>query len=166
VILHTATLPVYVSGEREFRADLGKATPVVVLRTFQPMQVFVGGEVDKPGALAYRRNMTLRQALIQVGGYKRSAELTTVLVLRRGEAAEGLVIRRDLRTDAETGGGDLYLEPYDVVVLPKSNIATVGDVLDQYVFSLFPILRNSSLSFFYNLRSTEVQVQNQTQPTQ
>ena len=156
VYLTSATLPIYVSSGREFRADLADAKPVVMVRSFQPMLVFVGGEVGRPGVFPYRRNMTLTQAIIEAGGHKRTAEMASVLVLRRGESVQGLIIRRDLRTDAVAEGrNDVYLEPYDVVVLPKSEIATVGDMLDLFVFSLIPPIKN--FSFLYNL-NPQVQV--------
>lgn len=152
VVLTSAAVSLYVSGGHEYRSDLAGLRPVVVVRGYQPMMVFVGGEVGAPGVFAYRRNMTLTQAIVTAGGAKRSAEMASVLVLRRAEAGQGLVIRRDLRPEAiAEGGNDIYLEPYDVVVLPKSEIATLGDMLDLFVFNLIPPIRNMAFQFLYNL---------------
>ena len=47
---------------------------------------------------------------------------------------------------------DVPLRPDDVVVIPKTTVAKVQDFLDEYVYNMFPITRNSQLALFYDLR--------------
>jgi polysaccharide export outer membrane protein len=135
------------------RAGAEYLRPVVMLKQGVAQQVFVGGEVQRPGMLPYRPGMTLMQALMEAGSYTTSAELRSVLVLRKSPGSEALVIRRDLAADLRGDTtNDIALQPSDVVLLPLSSIASVGIALDQYLFKLFPPLRNSSFGFTYDLR--------------
>ena len=38
-------------------------------------------------------------------------------------------------------------------VVPKTRVAGVGQLLDEYVFKIFPFIRNSSFSYVEDLRS-------------
>lgn len=127
--------------------------PIVALKTGAPLEVFVGGEVQRPGMLPFKPGMTLVQALMQAGGHLPTGELRAVTVLRKGTGAQPLVIRRDLKPDL-TGQGtnDIALEASDVIVLPPNAAATLAQNLDQYVFKLIPPLRNMNFGFVYDLR--------------
>ncbi|PXW96201.1 polysaccharide export outer membrane protein [Sphaerotilus hippei] len=138
---------------RETRAGAEDLRPVLALRQSGPTQVFVGGEVLRPGVLAWRPGLTVMQALMEVGGQLPSARLTGVLVLRRRDGQSPEVLRLDLRADLDgTGSQDIALAPTDVVVLPALGVTTLARTLDQYVFNLLPPLRNSSFGFAYDLR--------------
>lgn len=138
-------------GSRLLPAGLLASDPVVSLRSFASPQVFVGGEVVRPGVIAFRSNMTVMQALVEVGGYKPSGELRNVIILRKS-GASGVLMRRNLLTDLTEGTtNDMILAPSDVIVLPKTTISSVAEVVDQYVYQLFAPLKNSSFGFVYNL---------------
>ena len=49
---------------------------------------------------------------------------------------------------------DVALQPFDIVVLPKSDIAVLGDKLNQTLFNILPPLKNSSFGFVYDLSSS------------
>ncbi|MEO8299453.1 MAG: polysaccharide biosynthesis/export family protein [Burkholderiales bacterium] len=142
-----------VGPQGQGRAGAEYLRPVVMLKTATPQQVFVGGEVQRPGMLPFTPGMTLMQALVQAGGQLPSAELRAATVLRKAPGREPLVIRRDLAADlAGRATNDVVLEASDVVVLPQTAVAALGQTLDQYVFKLIPPLRNSSFGFIYDLR--------------
>jgi len=135
------------------RAGLAGLQPEVLVRSFQTPQVFVGGEVTRPGVLVFRPGLSLVQALIEAGGPAASGDATRLTLLRRG--ADNAVEVLDLGFTAallRSPDRDVLLQPFDVVVLPKSNAATLADNLNQYVYNLVPFLRNSSLGVSYNLR--------------
>jgi protein involved in polysaccharide export with SLBB domain len=135
------------------RAGLAGLQPSIIARGFQPAQVFVGGEVGRPGVLAYRPGLSLLQALIESGGQLPTGDAHQLMVLRRGADDQMQVLRPDLPGDyLRAPDRDLALQPYDVVLLPKSDAATLADRLNQYLFNLFPPLKNSSLGFSYVLR--------------
>ena len=156
----------YVNGEKKRPAFKNLDDAVVIMRRTTPMQIFVGGEVASPTFFDYTGPITAIQAIIKAGGAKLSGETEQVAILRREPGKEPKLIIRDLTTDwvdgeetIDSGGimssfvGDFQLHPYDVVIVPKSTITHVKDYLDQYLYDLVPALRNSSLSFVYELKS-------------
>ncbi len=156
----------YVNGSKQRPAFKDLDDAVVIMRRTTPMQIFVGGEVVSPTFFDYTGPVTAIQAIIKAGGAKLSGETEQVAILRREPNQEPRLIIRDLTTDwvdgdetIDSGGimtsfaGDFQLHPYDVVIVPKSTIAHVKDYLDQYLYDLVPALRNSSLSFVYELKT-------------
>jgi polysaccharide biosynthesis/export protein len=139
-------------GDMPVRPWLANLRPVVIVRSFAAPQVFVGGEVGRPGVLPFRGRMTALSAIVEAGGYKSSGQLNSVLVLRRGGRDEAVVIRRDLTQDRDGAGtNDVYLEPFDVVLLPKTQRVEIGEYIDQ-LLGLFPPLRNIGFSFVREVR--------------
>jgi polysaccharide export outer membrane protein len=140
------------------RAGLRDLQPVLVVRGFQPPQVFVGGEVGKPGTMLFRPGLSLVQALVEAGGQLPSGDPSGLVILRRTPNNAVEVLKTGF--DAEglrSPNRDILLRPYDVVVLPKSGAATLADNLNQYVFNLVPFLRNSSIGATYNIRGYQQQ---------
>lgn len=140
-------------GDRLVPAGLINGTPSVSLRSFGAPQIFIAGEVTRPGVLNYRSSMTLLQSIVEAGGYKPSGEMRSVIVLRKSSSGEGLMIRRDLLADLAGGDtNDIPLEASDIVVVPKTAIASVAEIIDQYLYQTIAPLRNSSFGFVYNLK--------------
>jgi polysaccharide export outer membrane protein len=122
----------------------------VAVRQFSPLKVYVAGEVNRPGAQALTGPVTALQAIVEAGGRQPSGEMRNVLILRRGLNDKPIYIVRDLAADLDgTAINDILLKPFDVVVVPKTAVANVRDILDQYVYNLIPALRNSSLGFYF-----------------
>jgi polysaccharide export outer membrane protein len=78
-------------------------------------QVFVDGQVQKPGAIAYRDGMTLTEAIIQAGSALGTARLSGVYIMRGGERMN-VNLKRILRGKDE----DVPLLPADRIYLPES----------------------------------------------
>lgn len=150
----TQALRVGSAGGGMGRAGVEYLQPVLVVKQSAPEQVFVGGEVQRPGVLAFRPGLTLQQAVVEAGGRLPSAELRAVTVLRKGRpGAEPLVIRRDLTAlkGGQATAQDIVLEASDIVLLPQSGVASLSENLDQYLFKIIPFARNSSFGFSYAL---------------
>jgi polysaccharide export outer membrane protein len=131
------------------RAGAEFLRPVLIVKSTSAPQVFVGGEVQRPGVLAWRPGLTLVQALTEAGGQLPTAALQGTLVLRKAAGREPLVIHTDLRPDMNgSGSNDVALEASDVVVLPRTAVASLAQTLDQYVYKLIPL----SFGFSYDLR--------------
>jgi polysaccharide export outer membrane protein len=156
----------YVNGSKQRPTFQNLDNAVVIMRRTTPMQIFVGGEVVSPTFFDYTGPVTAIQAIIRAGGARLSGETEQVAILRREHGKEPQLIIRDLKTDwvsrketVDSGGimtsfaGDFLLHPYDVLIVPKKAIAHLKDYLDQYLYDLLPALRNSSLSFVYELKS-------------
>jgi polysaccharide export outer membrane protein len=140
------------------RAGLRDLKPAIVVRNFTPPQVFVGGEVARPGTLAYRPGLSLVQAVVESGGQLASGDPSKLVILRRGPDNAVEVIQSGFDADVlRSPDRDILLRPFDVVMLPKSGVATLADNLNQYVFNLVPFLRNSSVGATYNIRGLQAQ---------
>jgi len=143
-------------GGRIYRGGFDDLQPLVLVRAAAPTQVFVGGEVQRPGVFPHRNNLTALQAILEAGGYNPRSELKSVMVIRKTDSGQPVMIRRDLYSDLRTQNStnDIFLQPSDVVIVPQTGIAGVAQTLDQYVFQIVPFIRNSSFTFLYNLRDS------------
>lgn len=117
-------------------------------------RVFVGGEVTRPGVQPLIGPLSIMQAVMVAEGVKESARTTEVVVVRRGERDERQVLRVDLQAalDGTDTAGDLLLQPYDVVVVPRKGISNVNLWVDQYIRRNLPI----GLGVSYSINRTGV----------
>ncbi len=131
-------------------------TPVltVMVREFAYLKVFVGGEVNLPGIYPIVGRLSALQSIFQAGGFKRSAHLSKVVVLRNQGTDDPLFISLDLnknlqRIGAQPVGNDMLLQPYDIVFVPKTPIAKLGDFVDQYINQLIPAALSFGLTYSF-----------------
>lgn len=142
------------------RAGVAALQPAIIVRSAQAQQVFIAGEVTRPGVIGFRPGLTLLQAIAEAGGTLPTGDGAHIVVLRRGQGAPGQpdavqVLRLDLPRDfVRQPDRDVALQPFDIVMLPKSDIAVLGDKLNQYLFNILPPLKNSSFGFVYDLSSS------------
>ncbi len=95
---------------------------------------YVLGEVSRPGEFPFERRINILQALAGAGGYKNSARLTNIVLLRRdpgGKNAFAAIL--DLRQfmDEEGRRPPIELRPYDIVWVPRSNISRWDNATSQ-----------------------------------
>jgi protein involved in polysaccharide export with SLBB domain len=110
------------------------------VRNFAGLSVYVFGEVKSNGILDFQPNMTVLQAMAMSGGPIRGAKLNSVVILRRLETDQPEAIRLDLGRGAIQDGSshDLYLQPRDIVFVPRTFIASTLELLDQVYDGLLP----------------------------
>ena len=128
--------------------DLQNPRVSVVVRSFAPTRVYVGGEVNTPGEfITVGPTLTLSQALARAGGTKLSSDDTSVFVIRRGptDKPEFLSAKWKAVRQATDPTADIRLAPYDVVYVPKLGIAEVYQFYNQYVGQF----ANPSFGFSY-----------------
>jgi polysaccharide export outer membrane protein len=84
-------------------------------------QVRVVGEAAKPHAIAYRRGMTILDAMIAVGGLTPyAAGNRTTLVRKLGSKEESLTVKLDdLLKDGDVDA-NVALRPGDIIIVPQS----------------------------------------------
>ncbi len=121
----------------------------VIVRTAAPQLVYVGGEVASPGTCPVQGRLTCAQALFARGGARGSARLSQVLLLRSAGPDSSTVREIDLDRILNGRDPDVVLAPYDVVYVPKTAIAQVGQFVQQFINDIVP----RSLSFPYALNS-------------
>src|SRR5262245_30711062 len=125
---------------QDYSKELEDPRIAVIVRDFGG-QIFVGGEVGKPAAVKFVEGMTALQAIQTVGGFNDRASLENVILMRRtSEKYEGyrLFLKQALSGDDFTQ--DVALQPNDVVFIPKSRIANVNLIVEQYVTKNIPTI--------------------------
>jgi len=111
----------------------------VVARSFYNQRVFVGGQVFKPGVVQMPGKMTALEAIMEVGGFDlRAAERKSVIVIRY---ASGRRYAYKLDLKQATAGKEskpFYLQPKDIVHVPRTKIAKLNQWIDQHINKIIP----------------------------
>lgn len=125
----------------------------VVVRSLESHRIYVGGEVKTPGMLPITGRMTALQAIMQAGGFlKESARMSTVVVVRQDEN-EQHAMTIDLAKALESADSEpFYLQPNDMVFVPRTAIDRVDQWVEQYVNKIVP--KNLHYSFSDVLRDS------------
>lgn len=92
-------------------------------------EVFVLGEVDDPRAYGFRGRVTLLEAVAESGGFKTTARLSDVVILRGLTSGDKELIRIDVKAIIGGRKDDVELEVGDVVYVPRSRLANVADAV-------------------------------------
>ncbi len=111
------------------------------------IKVFVGGEVQKPGLVPLDRSLSAMKAITSAGGLLESGSLRGAILLRdHGKQKPDII---PLRLDEVMRGAaeDVMLQPYDVLFVPKSNIAKIDKVIDQYIRRVIPMMLSGGFSY-------------------
>jgi len=111
----------------------------VIVRSFFDRRVFVGGQVMTPSIVEMPGKLTALEAIMQAGGFDmREAEVRNVVVIRhRKDQRYGYSLNlRPALTGDETQ--PFFLEPQDIVYVPRTEIAKVGQWVDQHINKLIP----------------------------
>ncbi len=103
----------------------------LILLEIHNNKLYVYGEVNSPGVYELQGRLNLAQALGQAGGFKDSANLRDVLVFRNNGLLKPMAYRVDLQRLLDTGKmyDDLYVQPADIVYVPKGTLDDVNDMI-------------------------------------
>ena len=139
---------------RDYSRDLRNPRISVVVKSFAPTRIYVGGEVNNPGEfIDVGPNLTLSQAIARAGGVKEFAsDDTKVFIIRRGpgDAPQFLSARYQ---DVMYGGdpaADIRLAPYDLVYVPRNGAEDAYRFFYSYFLRFVPV----SWGFSYVLPGT------------
>jgi len=113
--------------ERDMEKALGKyirepVVTVIVEKSVGPVdeQVRVIGEVTKPEVLSYRKNLTLLDVMIAVGGLTDFADGNAARIFRVSEGGKLYSVRlRDLLKRGDITA-NVEMRPGDIVIVPQS----------------------------------------------
>ena len=101
------------------------------MKSFNRRQVFIMGEVNRPGSIEYRNQFRLYDSITSAGGLTQNAGIKNIKV-HRGDAQNRKTLNVDLETILKTGdfSKDFILEPGDIVEIPKEpkKISVIGEV--------------------------------------
>jgi protein involved in polysaccharide export with SLBB domain len=110
-------------------------------RTVAEIKVYVGGEVNTPGIQVYRGGLSALQAILAAGGFKNTASLKSVILIRKGQNGRPVGSRLDLSRVLKHAefDRDVALAPSDIVFVPRSGIANVNLFVEQWFRNNIPI---------------------------
>jgi len=118
----------------ELRRVLRYPDVSLILTDHAEQLVYVMGEVFGAGAQTYMPDMTALHAIGAAAGPRTSGKMSGVLVLRRTGPSELEVYRVNLAaaTSGNVTARDIYLQPYDIVYVPRTFIANVNVFVDHF----------------------------------
>ena len=101
-------------------------------------RVYVDGQIERPGEYVWNPQITALQAIARAGGFRDTADEERFVVLRRSADGVQQVIEVDLEEE-DAANQDVFLAPYDLVVVPSSSVADVNKWVDQYIRQNIPV---------------------------
>jgi len=125
----------------------------VTVKEFASQKIYVGGEVRGGGIYDMETNMTALSAIFRAGGALDTGNLESVIVIRKKTDGAPLVMSINLEQDIKSRKiqNDIWLQPLDVIYVPKTLIAKIDQFVDQYIDKLLPISLNAGFSFIKDI---------------
>jgi polysaccharide biosynthesis/export protein len=142
-VAYNRTVPELASVLRQdYARDLRNPRLSVVVKSFAPTRIYVGGEVTNPGEMInVGPTLTLSQAIARAGAHKVRGDTDAVFIIRRGpsDVPQFFSTRYTDVIKGRDAGADVRLAPYDVVYVPKTGVAEVFDWFNQYFLQFVPV---------------------------
>jgi polysaccharide export outer membrane protein len=129
------------SIDKAYSNELRNPGAVVHLNSLPSRQVYVEGEVTKPGAFPLQPGMTAVQALALAGGVTDNSDPESAVLIRRDACGQPQGSKIDLAAATKKPGSaeDVALAARDVVVVPKSGIANADLWVKQHIRDILPV---------------------------
>ena len=129
------------SIDNAYRNELRNPGAVVHLNNLPSRQIYVEGEVTKPGAFPLQPGMTAVQALALAGGVTDNSDPESAILIRRDACGQSQGSKIDLAAATRKPGSaeDVALTARDVVVVPKSRIANADLWVKQHIRDILPV---------------------------
>ena len=124
-----------------YSRELVEPQVTVAIKEYSGLKVYVGGEVNQPGIQIYRGGLTALQAIVAAGGFKTTASLKSVILIRKGQEGRPVGARVDLSRVLKHAEFErnIALAPSDIVFVPRSGIANVNLFVEQFFKHNVPI---------------------------
>jgi protein involved in polysaccharide export with SLBB domain len=112
----------------------------VSVAEYSGLQIYVSGEVNRPGILEYRGGLTLVQAISDAGGFNRRARREEVLLIRPGPERQPVGTIIDVKQILRKGmvSNDVPLAPLDIVYVHHKKIVNLNIFVEQYISDNLP----------------------------
>lgn len=120
----------------------------LLLQKSKPLEIFVFGEVKKPGSHRISSPVSLIAALAMAGGANSEARLDTVLVMRK-EGDEMVATLCDFKALLSGTGVATLLHPEDMVYVPRSRLSNAARTVN-YIADIL-LFRGMDIGFSYRL---------------
>lgn len=122
----------------------------VIMKQYADYNVYIGGEVNRPGRYPYARKMSMLKLIAQAGWIKQTGDLAAALLLRSDQKSGYIIYRTNLAEimlGKGPGSQDLKITPQDLVIIPPTDIAKKNRYIAQYVRGILPFGTNVSYNF-------------------
>lgn len=112
----------------------------VAVSNFGERRIFIMGEVNLPGDQTYHHGLSALGAIAMAGGFTNGAKRSSVVILRRTGPEQAIAFRADLSgpLKGKNLSADVEVKPFDIIYVPKTFIASVNVLMDQYFRQLTP----------------------------
>ena len=122
-----------------YKPLIEKPEVTVIVRQLASRVVYVGGAVMGPSQVAMPGRLSALDAIMEAGGFRESsARKDSVVVIRyRDGKYAGRVIDMDPTMKGDVDGA-FYLEPQDIVYVPRTTIVDVNDWVEQHINRIVP----------------------------
>ncbi len=139
----------------EYARELQDPVITVIVRTFADRHIYVGGEVNRQGIIAFSPRMTPLMAVINAGGFKETAKMEHTILIRKQPDNSPQPIALDLKAAmyGKSGQADFLLQPHDIIFVPKTAIAKANQFVNQYIERLL-LFKGINFGFSYELNTT------------
>ncbi|HEV2366120.1 MAG TPA: polysaccharide biosynthesis/export family protein [Caulobacteraceae bacterium] len=120
--------------DRAYAGQLRRPDAEVAVRQAAPLKIYVAGEVARPGVYDMEGDMDVLRAIMDAGGFTSGAKRGSVVLIRRGPGGREMLRTLDLRGALkDPAHADLApLRRFDIVYVPKTGLAEVGDFLQRF----------------------------------
>lgn len=125
--------------EKLYASHLKEPVISVVVRSFTNQRIYVGGQVTRPGTIEMTDQMTALEAIMHAGGVDfREAQVRKVVVIRHDKGTRyGYLLDMDPILKGQEAR-PFFLEPKDIVYVPRTDIAKINQWIDQYINKIIP----------------------------
>jgi polysaccharide export outer membrane protein len=123
-----------------YRQEMVNPQITVNVAEFAGLTVYVGGEVNRPGMIAYRGGLSLIQGITEAGGFTVRARRKEVLLIRPGPENKPVGTIVDVKQILRKGQltNDVSLAPLDIVYVHWKKIVNVNIFTSQYISENLP----------------------------
>ena len=139
---------------KQYATQLKQATLTVIIKEFGGQRIYVGGEVYSPQVLTVVGKVNALQAIFNAGGFKDNAKLSSVMIVSRGPGNRPLAKKVDLKKalKGELPEEDFILKPFDMVYVPKTNLARADEFM-KHIYNFIP--PRIGIGFSYELHTED-----------
>lgn len=139
---------------RAYARQLLRPDVRIAIKAAQPLKIFVGGEVDKPGVYDMAGDTDALRAIMQAGGFKTSAKRSEVVIIRRGLDGRAMMRTVDFAKGiSNPSASDLIpLRRFDLVYVPRTRVSETGQFVQQYIRDTLPV----QMGFSYALNGQTI----------
>lgn len=126
--------------QEKYREQIDNLTVTMILKVMKANLAYIHGEVNNPNSYLMDGNLTVSQLIARAGGFKDTAERKSILIISRDKKRRpwGRLVNIEKVIEKGDVSQDIVLNQYDVVYVPKSQIARRNLWVEQYINGLIP----------------------------